>query len=147
MSRMFAVIDSISWRMWLETMTLLPARPQSLIMRMVLRRAIGSMPDERLVENEQLRIVGERLGHLDALAHALAVGADLLVRGVGQLDHLERAGAPARAPRRRSTPFKPDQRRHPLEPGHAVVERVLLGAEADAEVERRVLPDRLAEDA
>src|SRR5262249_30484194 len=34
----------------------------------------------------------------------------------------------------------------PLQAGHPVVERVLLGAEADLEVDLRVAPDRLAED-
>src|SRR6478736_1283204 len=44
-SRMFEVIDSISCRTWLETTTLRPALPQSWISRMVLRRAIGSIPE------------------------------------------------------------------------------------------------------
>ena len=57
---------------------------------------------QRLVEDQQLRIVHERLRQLDALAHALAVGADLLVGGVDQVDRLERArAAVARPPARR----------------------------------------------
>ena len=49
-------------------------------MRIVLRRRDRIHARQRLVEDEQFRIVDERLRHLDALAHALAVGADLLVR-------------------------------------------------------------------
>ena len=52
---------------------------------------------QRLVEDQQLGIVHERLRQLDALPHALAVGADLLVRGVEQVDRVERAVAAAAA--------------------------------------------------
>ena len=45
---------------------------------------------QRLVEDEQLGLVRQRLRQLDALAHALAVGADALVGGVFQVDLLER---------------------------------------------------------
>ena len=141
---MFDVIDSISCRMWLETMTLFPERPHSLISRMVLRRASGSMPDSGSSRIEQLRIVRERLRQLHALPHALAVGADLLAGRVGQIDQLERA------PRQRgrllvADAVEPDERGHPFEPGHPLVERILLGTEADAEIQRRIAPDRLAE--
>ena len=57
---------------------------------------------QRLVENQQLRIVRERLRHLDALPHALAVGADLLVRRRrSDRPSRARARAIARASRRR----------------------------------------------
>ena len=62
---MFDVIDSISCRMWLDTMTLLAGAAQSLIIRIVLRRAIGSMPESGSSRIEQLRIVRERLRQLD----------------------------------------------------------------------------------
>ena len=59
-------------------------------------------PRERLVEHNQLRVVHERLRHLHALTHALAVGADLLVPdGIGQLDELQRARERADPPRPR----------------------------------------------
>ena len=64
------------------------------------------MPDERLVEDQQLGIVHDRLRQLDALAHALAVGADLLVRGVDQVDALERARARPRRAAVSSRPFR-----------------------------------------
>ena len=58
------------------------------------------MPRERLVEDQQLRIVHERLRELDALAHALAVGADALVGGVHQIDgRRARVRRPSRASR------------------------------------------------
>jgi len=103
-------------------------------------------PGERLVEDQQFRIVDERLRQLDALPHALAVGADLLVRGVHQIDALNRAF-------RRGIrvavveAVEAHQRGDPLEAGHALVKRVLLGTKPDPIVERRVSPDRLAQHA
>ena len=41
------------------------------------------MPESGSSRIEELRIVGQRLRQLDALPHALAVRANLLVRGVG----------------------------------------------------------------
>ena len=46
---------------------------------------------ERLVEQQQLRVVGEGLGQLHALAHAVREAPQLAVGGVGEGDHLERA--------------------------------------------------------
>src|SRR5262249_47397293 len=37
------------------------------------------------------------------------------------------------------------ERRHPFEPRHALVERILFGTEADSEKELGIAPDRLAE--
>ena len=124
---------------------LLPLRPQSRIRRIVLRRPSGIHARQRFVEDQQLRIVDDRLGELDALAHAFAVGADLLVRGLHQIDRGQRRA-------RRLVGFllaeavQPHQRAHPFEPGHPVVERILLRAESDLEEEVRVAPDRFAED-
>src|SRR5579862_2956794 len=99
---------------------------------------------QRLVENQELRIVRQRLRHLDALAHAFAVGPDLLAGGVEQVDGFQGApGAERRLPLLQSV--QPHQRGNPLETGHALVERVLLGTEADAEIERGIAPDPLAE--
>ena len=86
----------------------------------------------------------EGLRQLDALTHALAVGADLLVGGVGQIDRRQRAarhlcGAGF------VDAVQPHERRHPLEAGHPLVEGVLLWTEPDAEIEAGILPDRLAE--
>ncbi len=99
---------------------------------------------QRFVEDDQVGVVRERLRELHALAHALAVGANLLARRLHEVDLLERA---VRELGRRGVahPVQARQRGDPLEPGHAVVEGVLFGAEADAEVEAGILPDRLAE--
>src|SRR5687768_9878567 len=88
--------------------------------------------------------MNEGLRQLHALPHALAVGADLLVGGLHQVHGGQRAG------RRFSRLFlveaiEPDERRHPFESGHPLVKRILLGTEADLEIEVRVAPDRLAE--
>ena len=122
----------------------LPARAQSLMKRIVLRRISGSMPVSGSSRISSSGIVHERLRQLHALAHALAVGADLLVGRVHQVDALERAlrrgvrGLLVEA-------VQSHQRRHPLEAGHPIVEGVLLGTETDARVDARVAPDRLAE--
>ena len=87
--------------MWLETRTLLPAR------RPVLDQPDRPAPHDRihagqrLVENQQLGIVDDRLRELDALTHALAVGADLLVGGVEQVDDARAPGV--RRPQRPSS--------------------------------------------
>ena len=49
---------------------------------------------QRLVEQQQVGIVGERLGELHALAHAVREAADLALGDVGEADRLERAGRP-----------------------------------------------------
>ena len=51
---------------------------------------------ERLVEQQQLGRVHERLGELDALAHALREAADAALRGVLEPDARERLGGGAR---------------------------------------------------
>src|SRR5688572_112588 len=119
-SRMFDVIASTSWRMWLETMMLLPARAHSLIWRIVRRRMIG-------IRHQCLR-------QLDPLPHAFAVGPDLLPRGVHEIHRFERAR------RRRlrlvlAESIQPHERRHPGQSGHAFVKRVLFRTEPDAAVQ------------
>ena len=80
------------------------ARPVA-ISRIVVRRASGSMPDSGSSRMSSSRIVDDRLRELDALAHALAVGADLLVRRVHQIDRRRARGAPPRRLPSRSRPF------------------------------------------
>ena len=83
---------------------------------------------ERLIEDEQRRIVHDCLRQLDPLAHPLAVGADLLVRGIHQLDRRHRpAGRLVRF--FLAEAVEPDQRGDPFEAGHPLVEGVLLRAE------------------
>ena len=93
--------------MWLETRTLFAGAAP------LLDQADRAPPHERihaaqrLVEDQQLGIVRDRLRQLDALAHALAVAADLLVGGVQQIDASER---PRRRRRRRPSLEKPFRR-------------------------------------
>ena len=94
---------------------------------------------ERLVEDQDRRIVHERGRHLDPLPHALRVAADRSPGGVTQLDHVDRAiggrlgiGHPRQA--RRGD--------HELAAGEEVVHRLALGDEADATVHLRVTPGR-----
>ena len=88
---------------------------QSLIRRMVLRAHQRIHAGQRLVENQQLGIVHQRLRQLDALPHALAVGADLLVGGVHQIDRARARAARRASASRRSRPFSAHQRRDPFE--------------------------------
>ena len=134
MRRMLVVIDSISCRMWLETMMLLPCFAQSRIMRIVRRRPSGSIPDSGSSRMSSSRIVDERLGELDPLSHALAVGADALAGGIHQIDRRRARARPPDARPCLSSPFRRASAVDPLEPGHPVVEGVLLRTEPDPEV-------------
>ncbi len=100
---------------------------------------------ERLVEDEERGVVDDGLRELDALAHALAVGANLLARRVHQIDDGERA--PRRfVGRLLVEAVEAHERGHPLEARHPLVERVLLRAKADLEIQPGIPPDGLAED-
>src|SRR6185437_12928906 len=92
---------------------------------------------QRLVEDQHVGIVRERLRHLDALAHAFAVGTDLLVSGVEQIDGFERASC-CRFGLSWLETVQGDERGDPPETSHPFVERVLLGTETDAVIERRI---------
>src|SRR5262249_17872531 len=95
---------------------------------------------ERLVENQELGIVGQRLSKFDALTHALTVGADLLVRGIREIDEVERTSGRL-AGLRFLEAVETGERGGPFHPGPCLVQRVLAGAETDAEVQRRISPD------
>ena len=49
-------------------------------------------PVERLVEEQDRRVVDQRAGELGALAHPLRVGADRAVGRLGQVDRGDRPG-------------------------------------------------------
>ena len=85
-----------------------------------------------------------RLRELHPLAHPLAVGANPLVGRVQQIDRLQRFSG-RRGSIRLGQAVEPCQRRDPLQPGHPLVERVLLGAEPQPGEETWVAPDRLSE--
>src|SRR6185436_6894634 len=103
-------------------------------------------PAQRLVEDQQLRLVDDRLRQLHALAHALAVGADLAVADVEQVDRIERL---ARGCLRGvvTHAVQPGERLDPLHARHVLVERILLWAEVQSPVLCGVAPDRLSEHA
>jgi len=139
---MFDVIDSISCRMWLDTSTLLPDRPQSLIRRIVRRRTSGSMP-RAARQDQHIRVVRESLRQLDALTHALAVRSESSCRLRPTDPRFHRARPTCRG-RPRPHAVQAHERRHPLEPGHPFVECVLLGTESKPRIQRRIVPDWLA---
>src|SRR5262249_6042363 len=98
------------------------------------------------VQDEEFRIVRERLRELHALTHAFAVGADALGGDIEQVDGRERAfGRRARGPI--VEPVEPYERRDPFEARHALVEGILFGTETDPEVAIRAPPDFFAEHA
>jgi hypothetical protein len=84
---------------------------------------------EWFVQNQHRRVVGDRLGQLDALSHALAVGRDPSLRGLGQADALQRA---LRHPGCRRVIESVDAKVtvEKLVPGEAPREGVVLGAVA-----------------
>src|SRR6185436_16206476 len=102
-------------------------------------------PGHRLVEHEELRLVRDRLRDADALAHALRVGGDAVVHARGHREALERALC-TRLRLLRGIAAEPQEQAHDLVPGHVLVERVLLRAEAEAPVELAVRERDLAED-
>jgi hypothetical protein len=104
---------------------------------MVRRRINGIHAAQRLVEDQHLGIVRERLRHLDSLAHAFAVGTDFLVRRVEQIDRFQCASR-SRFCLSSSRPFNATSAVTHPRPVIPLVERVLLGTETDAVVERRV---------
>src|SRR5262249_11706189 len=78
---------------------------------------------------------------LHALPHALAVGADLLVGGVHEIDRNQRTTC-GLASRLLVEAVEADERGDPFEPGHPVVKRVLFWTEPDLKIQVRVLPNR-----
>ena len=93
MNRTRSATGSTSWRMWVETSTVFDL-PSSRISVRTPRIWFGSRPAGRLVHDQDLGVVQQRLRHRDPLAVALGELADRLVR-----DRLERA---LRRARRRS---------------------------------------------
>jgi hypothetical protein len=100
---------------------------------------------ERLVGNEQLRRMRDRLRDLGPLAHAARVAARGPKHRVGEPHAFERLrGAIARLSCR--MPRKAQQESHEVAPGHVVVERVLLRYEARLREVRAVRERIAAED-
>ncbi len=95
----------------------------------------GVEPVQRLVEHEHLGIVGEREGDLDPLAHAFAVGAHIAAVRRIEIDEVQRV---RRALARLIDLRQGGHRRHQLERGHALEQRLLLRYQADQPQELEV---------
>ena len=86
---------------------------------------------ERLVEEQDRRVVDQRAGQLGPLAHALGVGADRPVGGVGQVDRRDR---PARGRVRIGDALEPGVEPREAEPGQVRVDGLALRHEPDVAV-------------
>ena len=84
---------------------------------------------ERLVQEQDLRIVDQRPGEADSLAHAAGIGADPAVRGILEFDVIDCPldGLPERGYRTQFT-----HQRHELAPGQESVHRLVLVHDPDA---------------
>src|SRR5438876_3975964 len=98
---------------------------------------------ERLVEQQDLRVVHQRRGHLDPLAHPLGVGGDLAVRRVG---HVQQGDRPGRSAGRVGKLVQLRRRQDELLAGEEGVYRVPFGYQANLPVYGRIAPAGLAPD-
>ena len=104
----------------------------------------GIEPFEGLVEDQEIRVVDDRLGQLDPLPHALRVGGQgTRVAGV-ELDGLD---GPQGGLARVGEAVQGGGQAHELHDGLAFEEPLLLRGDADATGQGRVAPGVLAEDA
>ena len=91
---------------------------------------------ERFVEHQQLRVVQQRLGQLDALPHALGVAAQPPVGPAGHADQFQRRlGPPPRFAA--AIAAQPGHRLDELPARHFLVKGVHFGAIADVPLGRR----------
>ena len=144
MSSTRRVSASTSCRMWLDTSTVLPSRPE-LLHEVDHAPAVHRVePGHRLVEQQHLGLVGDRLRDLDALPHALAVAADLAVLRVQRARPVERRQRALLALGLLEA-GQPQQARHELQAREVLPERVRLRAEADAVEDLGRAPGRAAQ--
>ena len=115
-------------------------RPQQLHHVQALARV---HPVERLVEEQDRRVVDQRRGDLRPLAHALRVGPDRAVLGVAQLDDGDRPVGRGSGVGQR---LEPGVEQRELAAGQERIDRLALRDEADLAVDRRVAPGGLAAD-
>jgi hypothetical protein len=92
---------------------------------------------ERLVEDQQVGVVGQGGGQLGALAHALGVALDPSVHRALHAHHLERRHRGGRGLGARHA-GQVRQRGHQLAAGELVVGGLVLGAVADAAAHQRI---------
>ena len=100
---------------------------------------------ERLVEDQDLRSVGERLGEFRSLAHPAAIGPGGTLRRARETDELQGVFRGLFGLRTRH-PVESQEGFHELLPGEPAVERVVLGAVAEAPLHRDVVPRILAQE-
>ncbi len=135
MTRMREPKRSTSSSTWLETITVRALLPQTAEQLDRSKPLAGIEPFERLVEDEEIRVVDDRLGQLDPLAHPLRVGDEgAAVAGI-QLDGLDGPeGRLARVGEAVQGGGQADE----LDDRLAFEEPLLLGGDADAAGQRRV---------
>ena len=98
-------------------------------------------PGGRLVQEDELRIVQQRLRQPHALEHALAVAAQRAIGGVQQVDARQQpidAGVQRDAAQPIEPPVEPQQ----LGRGERVVKAEMLGKKADARADRAIAERR-----
>ena len=86
---------------------------------------------ERLIEEQDRRVVDEGAGQLGALAHPLRIRADRPVRGLGQVDRGDR---PARGGVGIGQALEPGVEPREAEPGQVRMDRLALRDEPDVAV-------------
>ena len=132
------VMLSTSGRMWLETSTVRPGRAQfpHQVDGLLARDRIHAV--EGFVQEDDVRIVGQGLGQLDLLAHALGVAAQPAAGGVGQFEAIQPV-VDAPVDFGLVEAHQAQHQRQELAAGHPVGQGVALGAEAHPAVPAHVL--------
>ena len=130
---------STSSRMWLEKRIVRPVGRHGTQQVHHLQPLARVHAVERLVEEQDRRVVDQRGGDLDPLPHALRVAADRPVRRVASSTRSMRASPPRPAS---AISCRRAERAHELPAGEEGVHRLALGDEADAPVDLRVPPGR-----
>ena len=82
--------SSTSFMRWLESSTVMPLVGQRADQRAHVAHARRVEPGCGLVEQQEPRAADQRPGDAEALAHAVGVAADAILRPVGEIDGVER---------------------------------------------------------
>src|SRR3989475_6471240 len=106
--------------------------------------ARGVGPGQRLIEDQDLRVVGEGLCQFRALAHAAAVSSSRSLRRAREADDLQGRGG-LQAGLRRRHPIEPQQGLDELLSRQPSVELILFRTVAEAPLQGDVVPRVLAE--
>ncbi len=128
---------------WLLTKTVFPAVRERGDHVTDFAPADGIDSVRRFVEDDQIRIRGERLGEPGALHHPLGIGGDLPIRVVGHADGFQQFRGAAFS-RRAIDLGKGGEEFDHLPPGEITGKSMAFGKVADAR-QRRLVADRRAE--